>query len=71
MRPRRAGERLCAHGRRAERAFFEVVRAIRDGYDAAVGLSEAEKQALPDMIVAIELICVAAFADSEKTAHVF
>jgi Ser/Thr protein kinase RdoA (MazF antagonist)/AraC-like DNA-binding protein len=50
-------------------AFFEVVREIGLGYDAHTPLTREEWEALPDMVIAIELICVAAFAGTEKYAQ--
>lgn len=50
-------------------AFFDVAQAIWQGYNAASPLTEAEKQALPDMVIAIQMICVAAFSGTEKFAE--
>lgn len=50
--------------------YFEVFRQIRQGYDAVAPLTPEETQALPLMVVAIELICVAAFSGSEKLRQV-
>lgn len=51
--------------------FFDVAKAIWQGYDAVEPLSDAEKAALPDMVLAIQLTCVAAFAGSDKLAQQF
>lgn len=60
------------HASEAQRLrFFDVARAIWQGYDAHSPLSEAELQALPDMVLAIQLTCVAAFAGSDKLAQQF
>ena len=50
-------------------AFFDVAQAIWQGYNAVSPLTEAEKQALPDMVIAIQMICVAAFSGTEKFAE--
>ena len=52
-------------------AFFDAARAIWQGYDSLSPLTEAEKAALPDMVLAIQLICVAAFAGSEKLRQLY
>ncbi|MBP3657489.1 MAG: phosphotransferase [Clostridia bacterium] len=66
---------LCDAFRHADPAmrlrFFDVVRAIWAGYDAVSPLTAEEWQALPDMVLAIELTCVAAFAGSDKLAPQF
>lgn len=46
--------------------FFEAVRTVWQGYDGLSPLTEAEKSALPDMVTAIQLTCVAAFAGSDQ-----
>lgn len=51
--------------------FFDVANAIWQGYDALEPLSAMEKEALPDMVLAIQLTCVAAFAGSDKLAQQF
>lgn len=51
--------------------FFDVANAIWQGYDAVEPLSDVEKEALPDMVLAIQLTCVAAFAGSDKLAQQF
>ena len=50
-------------------AFFDVARAIWQGYDASSSLSPEECDALGDMVIAIQLICVAAFAGSDRFAQ--
>lgn len=50
-------------------AFFDVARAIWQGYDASSPLSPEECDALGDMVIAIQLICVAAFAGSDRFAQ--
>ncbi len=50
-------------------AFFDVAQAIWHGYHAVAPLTDAEKQALPDMVIAIQMICVAAFSGTEKFAE--
>ena len=51
--------------------FFHAARAIWEGYDAVSPLTDEEWRALPDMVLAIQLTCVAAFADSDKLAQLF
>ena len=66
---------LCDAFRHADPAmrlrYFDVVRAIWAGYDAVSPLTAEERQALPDMVLAIELTCIAAFAGSDKLAQQF
>ena len=66
---------LCDAFRHADPAmrlrYFDVVRAIWAGYDAVSPLTAEEWQALPDMVLAIELTCIAAFAGSDKLAQQF
>lgn len=58
------------HASDAQRlSFFDAAHAIFCGYDAVSPLTAAEWQALPDMLIAIELICVAAFAGSDRLAQ--
>lgn len=45
--------------------FFAFARAIWQGYHQHSPLSDAEWAALPDMVIALQLICVAAFAGTE------
>ena len=49
-------------------AFFDTAHAIWEGYHQHSPLSPEEQHALPDMVVAIQLICVAAFAGTQKYA---
>lgn len=51
--------------------FFDVTKAIWQGYDAASPLTPEEWTALPDMVLAIQLTCVAAFAGSNKLVQQF
>lgn len=52
-------------------AFFDMAQAIWAGYDAISPLTEEEWAALPDMVLGIQLTCVAAFAGSDKLARQF
>lgn len=58
------------HGRipQAEQLFIPTAHAIWQGYDAVSPLTAPERAALPDMVVAIQLICVAAFSGSGTLA---
>lgn len=51
--------------------FFDLCKNVWQGYDAVSSLTEAEWRALPDMVLAIQLICVAAFVGSDKYAHLY
>lgn len=53
------------------RVFFAAARAVWEGYDAVTPLTDEEWAALPDMVLAIQLTCVAAFAGSDKLAQLF
>ncbi len=46
-------------------------RAVLEGYDGVSPLSEAERRAVPTMLIGNELLCLAAFADSTKYRDVF
>ena len=50
-------------------AFFAVAKELWQGYDRAAGFTPQERRALPDMVIAIQLICVAAFTGVEKFAQ--
>lgn len=58
-------------GEAARLSFFPTVKAIWAGYDAVSPLTEEEWHALPHMVLAIQLTCVAAFAGSDKLAQQF
>lgn len=47
----------------------ELLRDIIRGYDSVAGLSEEERRAIPYVILANQLICVAWFAEQEKYAE--
>lgn len=49
-------------------SFVELAHAIWRGYHAAAPLTAAERSALPDMVIAIQLICVAAFTGTDRFA---
>lgn len=49
--------------------FFQLTKAIWQGYDAHSPLSPEEWKALPDMVIALQLICVAAFAGTDAHAQ--
>lgn len=51
--------------------FFTAAKAVWQGYDSLAPLTEQEWRALPDMVLAIQLTCVAAFAGSDKLAQQF
>lgn len=46
-------------------------RAVLEGYDRVSPLTEAERQAVPTMLIGNELLCLAAFAGSSKFRDVF
>ena len=64
---------LCDSFTRLDRAqlpaFFEAAHALWQGYDRSARLTDEERRALPDMVIAIQLICVAAFSGSDKLAE--
>lgn len=49
--------------------FFEAAHALWRGYHHQSPLSKAEQEMLPDMVIAIQLICVAAFSNTQKYAE--
>lgn len=55
-------------GQDAGSRFAALAREIWRGYHAASPLSEEEQHALPDMVIAIQLICIAAFTGSDAYA---
>ena len=53
----------------AERSrFFDMSREIWSGYHQHTPLNETEQRLLPDLLIAIQLICVAAFSSTQKYA---
>ncbi len=56
-------------GDEAGERFFDAACAIWRGYHVASALTAEERQTLPDMVIAIELICVAAFSGSDSLSH--
>lgn len=50
-------------------AFFEAAHALWRGYHHQSPLSKVEQEMLPDMVIAIQLICVAAFSNTQKYAE--
>lgn len=66
---------LCdawAHASEEQRLnFFAVAKSIWQGYDAVSPLTELEWHTLPDMVLAIQLTCVAAFAGSDTLVQQF
>ena len=55
-------------GQDAGEGFAALARAIWRGYHAASPLTAAEQRALPDIVIAIQLICIAAFTGSDTYA---
>ncbi len=49
--------------------FFALAQAIWQGYHALSPLSQEEWDALPDMVIALQLICVAAFSGTDTHAQ--
>jgi len=49
--------------------WLKLYRNIVKGYDEAVKLTEEEKKVLPYVVLSIQLICVAYFADKEQFAE--
>ena len=51
--------------------WLEVYRDIIRGYDSVATLTEAERKAIPYVILANQLVCVAWFSEQEKYAEIF
>lgn len=51
--------------------WFTVYRKIMQGYDSVAKLTEAEKNALPYVVIGNQLICLAFFASDEKYKDIF
>lgn len=49
--------------------FFPLAKAIWQGYHTVSPLAREEWEALPDMVIALQLICVAAFAGTDTHAQ--
>lgn len=50
--------------------WIDLYKNIIHGYDSVTKLSNTEKQALPYVIISIQMLCVAYFSDTEKYAEV-
>ncbi len=51
--------------------WLDIYRDIICGYDSIARLTEAEKQAIPYVILANQFVCVAWFAEQEKYKEIF
>ena len=51
--------------------WLEVYRNIICGYDSVAHLTEAERKAIPYVILANQFVCVAWFAEQDKYAELF
>ena len=51
--------------------WLEIYRNILRGYDGAAKLTEREKEALPYIVIANQLICTAWFSEQEKYTDFF
>lgn len=51
--------------------WLPIYRNILAGYDSIVPLTDAERQAVPYVILANQLVCVAWFSEQEKYAELF
>lgn len=51
--------------------WLQLYQHIVKGYDELIKLTEEEKMALPYVVISIQLICVAYFADKEQFAKLF
>lgn len=51
--------------------WLDIFRNLFAGYDAVAYLTEAERQAVPCVLLANQLVCVAWFAEQEKYAELF
>ena len=52
-------------------AWLDTLRDILSGYDSVAHLTEAEKRAIPHILLANQFVCVAWFAEQEKYADLF
>lgn len=50
--------------------WIEVCQNIIRGYDAVVHMTEEEKQAVPYVVLSVQLICVGFFSGVEKLEHI-
>jgi len=53
------------------RRWLEIYHSIIEGYDSVVGLTPAEKSAIPYMLLANQLVCVAWFSEQAKEQELF
>ena len=51
--------------------WIKIYRDIVSGYDSVIHLSEAERRAIPYVILANQFVCVAWFAEQDKYAEIF
>ena len=51
--------------------WLDIYMDIICGYDSIVRLTEAEKKAIPYIILANQFVCVAWFAEQEKYMEIF
>ena len=51
--------------------WLDIFRDIICGYDSVAHLTEAERKAIPYVILANQLVCVAWFSEQEKYAEIF
>ena len=51
--------------------WLEICRDILWGYDSVAKLTEAERQVIPYVILAIQFVCVAWFAEQDKYAEIY
>ena len=51
--------------------WLEIYRDIICGYDSVAHLTDAERKAIPYIILANQFVCVAWFAEQDKYAEIF
>ena len=51
--------------------WLEIYRDIICGYDSVAHLTDAERQAIPYIVLANQFVCVAWFAEQDKYAEIF
>ena len=51
--------------------WLEIYRDIICGYDSVTHLTDAERKAIPYIILANQFVCVAWFAEQDKYAEIF
>ena len=56
---------------RTNENWLSIYRGIIRGYDSVVHLTDAERRAIPYVILANQFVCVAWFAEQDKYQDIF